>query len=113
MLINKKDIVGINKEVGCNGQFSNESSLEFALSIVKQKKSWLYELSYLVRSLLVDHTFQDGNKRTVAVIITTFLEQKNLDYDRERITKVILKLSKKNISDINKIMRLIKNVIVP
>ena len=69
MLINKKDMVGANQEIGCNGEFSNESSLDFALSIVKQKKSWLYELSYLVRSLLVDHIFQDGNKRTAASTI--------------------------------------------
>ncbi len=113
MLLNKKDIIGINREIGCNGEFSNESGLEFALSIIKQKKSWLYELSCLVRSLLVDHTFQDGNKRTAAAIITTFLEQKNLNYDKERIIKVILQISKKNINDINKIMRLTKNVIVP
>lgn len=113
MLINKKDIVGINKEIGCNGEFSNESSLEFALSIVKQKKSWLFELSYLVRSLLVDHVFQDGNKRTASTVIMTFFDQKNLSYDKEKIIMVILQISKKNINDINKIMRLIKNVIIP
>lgn len=112
MLINKKDIIGINKDVGCNGVFSNESSLDFALSIVKQKKSWLFELSYLVRSLLVDHVFQDGNKRTAATVISSFLEEKNLDYDKESIIKIILQISKKNISDVNKIMRLIKNVII-
>ena len=111
MLINKKDIIGINKEVECNGEFSNESSLEFALSIIKHKKSWLYELSYLVRSLLVDHVFQDGNKRTASMIIIYYLEQKNLNYDNEKIIKVILSISRKNISDINKIMRMIKNVI--
>jgi prophage maintenance system killer protein len=113
MLINKKDIIGINKEVGCNGQFGNESSLDLALSIVKQKKSWLFELSYIVRSLLVDHVFQDGNKRTASVVITTFFDQKNLDYDKEKIVKIILQISKKNINDINKTMRLIKNVIIP
>ena len=111
MLINKKDIIGINKEIGCNGQFSNESSLEFALSIVKQKKSWLFELSYIVRSLLVDHVFQDGNKRTTSAIIIFYFEQKNFNYNKEKIINVILSISRKNINDINKIMRLIKNVI--
>ena len=113
MLINKKDITAINKEIGSNGQFSNESSLEFALSIVKEKKSWLFELSYLVRSLLVDHVFQDGNKRTAAAIITTYVRENNLDYDKEIIKNAILQISRKNINDINKIMRLMKNVIVP
>ena len=71
MLINKKDIIGVNKEIGCNGEFSNESSLEFALSIVKQKKSWLFELCYIVRSLLVDHVFQAPNGRTWRTVIGT------------------------------------------
>ena len=105
--------MGINKEIGCSGQFSNESSLEFALSIIKQKKSWLFGLSYIVRSLLVDHVFQDGNKRTASAIITVWLGQKNLGYDKEKIITAILQISKKNIKDINKIMRLIKNVIIP
>ena len=111
MLINKKDITAINKEIGSNGQFSNESSLEFALSIVKEKKSWLFELSYLVRSLLVDHVFQDGNKRTAAAIISLYLEENALGYDKEKIIKIILSISRKNTADINKIGRMIKNAI--
>ena len=108
MLINKKDIIRINQEIGCDGTFNNESSLDFALSITKQKKSWLFELSYLVRSSLVDHIFHDGNKRTVAAIIAVYLEQKNLEYDKEKIIQIILRISRKSINDINKIMRLIR-----
>ena len=77
MLINKKDIIAINQEIGENGLFQNESSLDFALSIIKQKRAWLYELSYLVRSLLVDHVFQDGNKRTAFYIILKCLKSIN------------------------------------
>ena len=110
--INKKDIIGINQEVGESGNFSNESSLDFALSIIKHRKSWLYELSYLVRSLLVDHAFEDGNKRTAMIIVTTYLKEKKLECDKDRITKVFWNISKKNITDINKIMRLIKSIII-
>lgn len=112
MLINKKDIIAINKEIGSNGQFSNESSLEFALSIVMQKKDWMFELSYIVRSLLVDHVFQDGNKRTATAIIATYIKDNNMDYDKQRIFETVLQISKKNINDINKIVRMMKNVIV-
>jgi len=110
--INKKDIVRINQEIGENGKFHNESSLDFALSIIKNKKSWLYELSYLIRSLLVDHAFEDGNKRTAMIVLVTYLNDKDLEYDKDRIINVFWKISKKNITDINKIMRLTKNVIV-
>ena len=74
--LNKKDLIGINQQVGSNGKFHNEDSIDFALSIAKQNKSWLYELSYLVRSLLVDYVFQDGNKRT-AFLVTVYSLEKN------------------------------------
>ena len=112
MLINKKDIIRINQEIGESGRFSNESSLDFALSIIRQKKSWLYEVSYLVRSLLVDHVFIDGNKRTALAILMFYLEDKNLQYDKEKLMRLVWIISKKNIKDINKIMRVIKNVII-
>jgi|SRR3989338_421697 len=112
MLINKKDIIAINQEIGENGLFQNESSLDFALSIIKQKRAWLYELSYLVRSLLVDHVFQDGNKRTASIIVITYLEDKDLGYDKEKIIKTIWGISKKSVKDVNKIMRLIKGAII-
>jgi len=111
-MLNKKDIIRINQEIGEHGQLSNESSPEYALSIVKHKKSWLYELSFIVRSLLADHAFRDGNKRTAMVIMLTYIEDKNLQYDKEKISKTILDISKKNINDINKIQRLIKSAII-
>lgn len=108
-MINKKDIITINMEIGESGELHNENSLEFALGIVKAKKSWLYELSYLVRSLLVDHAFADGNKRTALALVLTYFDVKKVGCDRQKVVEIIHKISKKSIKDINKIMRLIKN----
>lgn len=110
--INKKDIVGLNQEIGENGRFHNEGSLDFALSIIKHKKSWLLELGYLVRSLLVDHVFEDGNKRTAMAIVGVYLTDKNIEFDIDKISAVLWKISKKNIIDINKIVRAIKGAII-
>ena len=111
--LNKKDLIGINQEIGGNGKFHNEDSLDFALSIAKQKKSWLYELSYLSRALLVDHCFEDGNKRTSIIVIITYFENNNLDYDKDKLIKIVWTIAKKNVNDINKLMRMIKDAIVP
>lgn len=111
--LNKKDLISINQEIGSNGHFHNEDSIDFALSIAKQNKSWLYELSYIVRCLLVDHCFQDGNKRTAIIVIITYFENESLDCDKDKLIKTVWNISKKNISDINKLMRLIKNAIIP
>ncbi|MBS3100640.1 Fic family protein [Candidatus Woesearchaeota archaeon] len=111
--LNKKDLIGINQQVGSNGKFHNEDSIDFALSIAKQNKSWLYELSYIVRGLLVDHCFEDGNKRTAIIVIITYFDDNNMDYDKDKLTKTVWNISKKNIADINKLMRMIKNAVVP
>ncbi|MBI2557749.1 hypothetical protein HYW20_00350 [Candidatus Woesearchaeota archaeon] len=111
--LNKKDLIGINQEIGGNGKLHNEDSMDFALSIAKQNKSWLYELSYIVRSLLVDHSFEHGNKRTAIIVIITYFENNNLDFDKDKLIKIVWGISKKNISDINKLTRLIKNAIIP
>ncbi len=111
--LNKKDLIGINQEIGSTGKFHNEDSLDFALSTAKHKKSWLYELSYITRSLLVDHSFEDGNKRTAIITIITYFENNDLEYDKDKLIKIVWSIAKKNITDINKLMRLIKNAIIP
>lgn len=109
MYVNKKDLVMLNIEIGEKGGFNNEGSLDFALDIIKHKKSWLYELSYLARSILVDHAFVDGNKRTALALILAYFYEKDAACDKEKIVSIIHKISKKNIKDINRIMRLIKS----
>ena len=111
--LNKKDLIGINREIGCNGKIHNEDSLDYALHIVNQNKSWLNELCHIVRSLLVDHAFGDGNKRTAISVIMTYYEYHNLNFDKDRLIKIVWNISKKNVGDINKLMRLMKNAIIP
>src|SRR3989338_10314863 len=113
MELSKEDLISINQEIGSNGKFHNEDSIDFAFSIVKQNKIWLYELCYIVRSLLVDHCFGDGNKRTAIIVIITYFENNSLEYDKDKLIKTVWNIAKKNISDINKLMRMIKNAIVP
>ena len=111
MNLNKKDIVSINQEIGEQGNLRNERSLEFALSLGKHKKSWLYELSYLLRCLLVDHAFEDGNKRTALVLSILYIEDQSLLWDKERLLKTMHAIAKKNIKSIEHIGRMLKNVL--
>ena len=102
---NKKDIIGINQEVGESGDFNNESSLDFSLSIIKDKKSWLFELSYIIRCLLIDHAFRDGNKRTAFILSTLYFDESAVNYDKDKLVNLLHKIAKNNINDINKIIR--------
>lgn len=110
-ILNKKDIIGFNQQIGEEGEFSNESSLDFALSIAKTKRNWLYELSYLVRSLLVDHVFRDGNKRTCLLVIVYYLEENGKGFDKDKLLLVVKKIAKNNITNPLMIVRLIYNVV--
>ncbi len=109
MNINKKDIIRFNQENHQKGEFSNESSLEYALSLIQQRKAWLKELSCLLRSILVDHVFKDGNKRTALSLAIYYFEEAEKEVDKEKLTRIIWKISKNNITNVNKIMRLLKD----
>ena len=109
--LTKKDIIAFNQKIGEKGEFNNESSLDFALSLAKTKRNWLYELSYIVRSLLVDHVFRDGNKRTCLLTIIYYLEINKKNFDRDRIVNLVKKIAKNSITNPIKIVGLINNVI--
>jgi len=111
LLLTKKDIIAFNQQIGEAGEFNNESSLDFALSIAKTKRNWLYELSYLVRSLLVDHVFIDGNKRTCLLVMVYYLEENKKKFDKNSLLLVIKKIAKNNITNPLMIARLIYNVV--
>lgn len=112
MNLTKKDLIRINQEIGEGGQLQNESSLEFALGMMKLRKGWLYELAYLLRSLVIDHNFKDGNKRTALAAAILYFEEEKVNWDRERMVKTIYEIAKKNYKSIDKIMRVIKDGLV-
>lgn len=109
--ISKKDIISINKRFDA-GKVINDSSLSFALFQANKSTSWIKSCSLLVRAVLIDHVFEEGNKRTAAAIIITFLEDKQLEYTPEEIARLITKILTKNITNIIKIEMEIKNVII-
>lgn len=113
MLINKKDLIRINQDIGEEGSFANEASLDFALSMLKERKSWLHTLAYLVRCILIDHVFRDGNKRTAFTLICTALDEYGMATDTTKIYLGVMTITKKNITNPLKIMRVIKNGIIP
>ena len=107
-MISKEDVININK-VFHKGNIVNNGSLEFAFSHTKDSKDWIKQLAYLVRAILIDHVFEDGNKRTASNLIMTVLENQKLAYDPNRINQIIIKILKDNISSVEKIRRMIKN----
>lgn len=109
--ISKKDIIAINQNFD-KGHVINSGSLDFALSQANESKSWLKSCAVLVRAVLIDHVFEEGNKRTAAGIITGFFEENEQQYNPEEVAKGIAKILMKNITSITEIERVILNAII-
>lgn len=104
------DIVEINKSFD-NGKLINRSSLDFALSSVRKTKDWVTQLAYLVRSIVLDHVFEEGNKRTAVAVIIAYMKVHKKGYDITKVDEVIVKIIRKQTHDIAQIRRLLKNAI--
>ena len=75
MNISKKDLLRINH--GFGGNLRSDSSLDFAFERLEDKKLGDYKkLAYLMRAILVDHPFSDGNKRTAMFLAFAFAKEK-------------------------------------
>lgn len=109
-MLSKETVIKINKEIE-NNRLVNESALDFAISCQKRTKNWLDQLSYIVRAILIDHVFEDGNKRITLAIIIGVLEDLRFRYDPQKLEENLVKILKENITNIKKIKNLIKDVI--
>ena len=87
-----QDVIEVNKEFD-KGKIVNEGSLEFALSSIKNTKDWITQLAYLIRSIVLDHVFEEGNKRTAVALIIAYAEAHKRAYDLTKIDKIIIALT--------------------
>src|SRR3989338_6126126 len=110
MKISKKDLLRINQ--GFGGSLRSDSSLDFSFERIKSKKLGTYKkLAYLIRAILVDHPFSDGNKRTAMFVVFMFSEENDKVADRDLLLHHIVSISKGNISSIRNIEWRLKNAI--
>lgn len=111
MNISKKDLLRINK--GFGGNLRSDSSIDFAIDMQENKKLGEYKkLAYLLRAILVDHPFSDGNKRTATFLVLDFAEQNKKQVEREALIQQIVSIARNNIIDIRNIEYRLKSCII-
>jgi prophage maintenance system killer protein len=107
MKISKEDILRINQ--GFGGGLRNDSSLDFALEKQEDNKLGVYKkLAYLLRAILVDPPFSDGNKRTATFLCMAFADEEGLQIDKELLLHQIVSIAKNNLAEIRAIADRIK-----
>ena len=110
MDIGKEDLLRINK--GFGGNLRNDASLDFAFDTWKNNKISSYKkLAYLLRAILVDHPFSDGNKRTATFVVFAFAEETKKQVNRDLLLHHIVSIAKQNIQEIRNIEYRLKNAI--
>jgi len=109
-ILTKKDIISFNQEFE-GGNLLNEPSLDFALSHAKKTENWIKALSLLIRAILIDHVFEEGNKRTTLLLIKTYTEYGGHKIHNDKTLRLIKEMLLKNITSIKRIEEMLKNVI--
>ena len=109
-LPNKKDIIILNQEFD-QGKLNNEASLDFALDYARRTENRTKALAYLARAILIDHVFEEGNKRTAALLINAYAEYEGHKVINEKLLLIIKKIIKRNTTSIAKIEEMIKDAI--
>jgi len=102
----------MNIEIGEEGMLVNKSALEFALDRIHREKSWVRQTAMVIRAIVCDHAFHEGNKRTAFTFFAAMCELNSNKYDPAILTKTIHSISRKNVVDIGKIERMLENAIV-
>ncbi len=109
-MLSKKDIIEINK-LFSNGALINESSLDYVVNVMARSRNWLKASAHFTRAILIDHIFEDGNKRTAAAAIMLIMDLNKIPYDPQAVTVFIITVLKKNMVKIKEIERCMKDVI--
>lgn len=108
MLITKQTVVWINKKFA-SGHLINGDSLDFATK--NEANGFLGNLPQIIRALLVDHCFEDGNKRTATYLLISFLEENRITVNQERLVGVVRDIARTNPKNMEKIRSMIKYAI--
>lgn len=110
MELTKKDIIAINQQF-VESYFENESSLNFALNYLKHNIAWTKKVAHLIRAILIDHVFGDGNKRTACFILMYFTDLYGYGIEQKKALNIIKRIVLKNIISIKQIRGIIENAV--
>ena len=97
-MLDVKDIVAINKEVTGEGILLNEGMLHSALSSYHYYTNIELQICSIVRGLIKNHCFKDGNKRTAVVVFLALCEEFSLTpVNDDKLFKNIVHIAENNL----------------
>ncbi len=110
-ILDRMQIEEINRRYG--GTIRNDAEIETSL-LMGKGKTVFRKVALLWRAVIVGHPFTDGNKRTAAGIALVLIDGSGFEIDKEmeeRLGNALLKVAKENLTDLNRIERLVRYAI--
>ena len=98
-MFSHRDVIQIN-QIFDTGKVINKSSLDFAVSSAQNSKDWITQLAFILRAIVVDHIFEEGNKRTASALFVAYCKMHQKRYDLYKIDLIIKNLIQKNETNI-------------
>ncbi|MBU0958398.1 MAG: Fic family protein [Nanoarchaeota archaeon] len=105
-MVDVNNLIKINKKHG--GVLIDRSNLEFAVDSANKEKDIYKSNAYLIRGVIVNHPFLDGNKSTASEIVLKRFKKEGIKCNREKFSSGLISIAKNNIGSIDKIERRLK-----
>lgn len=109
-MLNVTNLVEINKNFA-KGEIDKNEVINYSILKINDTENWVEQIAWLFHALLSENCFKDGNKETAIAILLTVMEIKKLPINQDKILNIVLVISRNHITDINRIKRLIKEVV--
>ena len=110
MIVDEDTVLGINEAIcedqGTESVVLSRENLLSALGIQQWYQDKELQASALLRSLILNHPFQDGNKRTAyvaAMMVAT------INRDDNEVERCLLEIARGNLKDVNDIASILYN----
>lgn len=108
LILTKKDLTAANQNFA-DGYLRNEPSLDYALEYQKHNIAWTKKLAHLIRAILIDHIFEEGNKRTACAILLDYVNYYEYEINEKTALMLIKNIILKNITSIKRIKEMIED----
>jgi len=102
MSITKKELIEVNKQFG--GNLVRSGSLDYGISRYNHSTNKFNAIAYIIRAIVIDHPFSDGNKRTAIYVCNDEFG----DPGETKLSKLMVKIARENITDIPKIEKMLR-----
>lgn len=109
-MLSAKDTIELNRSFS-TGVVVNAGSLDYAVKTQARSRNWLRTAAVFARTILLDHVFEDGNKRTAAAVLMLLMDMNHVAYHPGAMPKIVLKIIKQNMTSITEIERCVRDAI--